>query len=41
MEPADYIGRSAQQVTEFIEQYIQPILDENREKTGKQAVLKV
>ena len=38
-EPSDYIGRSAQQVTEFVDEFIKPILEENREFLGNDAEL--
>ncbi len=37
--PEDYTGRSAQQVTEFIEEYIKPVIAENREYLGHDADL--
>ena len=37
--PEDYTGRSAQQVTEFIEEYIKPVIAENREYLGYDADL--
>ncbi len=41
MDPAKYTGRSEQQVEEFIEEVIQPILDENKELLGLKADIKV
>ena len=29
-EPSDYIGRSAKQTEEFIAEFIQPVIEENR-----------
>ncbi len=40
-DPADYTGRSAQQVTEFIAEYIKPIIDENKEYLGREIELNV
>lgn len=39
MEPSDYIGRSAQQTEEFVEEYIRPVLEENKEFLGHDAEL--
>ena len=39
--PSDYIGRSPQQVTEFIDEYIKPVLEENKEYLGHEVVLNV
>lgn len=38
-EPSDYIGRSSQQVTEFIDEFIRPVLEENKEYLGNDAEL--
>lgn len=40
-EPSDYIGRSAKQTEEFIAEYIQPVIDENREYLGRDIELNV
>ena len=40
-EPSDYIGRSAQQTVEFVEEYIKPVVEANREYLGKDIDLKV
>ena len=40
-EPSDYIGRSSQQTEEFIEEYIRPVIEANREYLGKDVDLKV
>jgi adenylosuccinate lyase len=40
-DPADYTGRSAQQVTEFISEYIKPIIEENRDYLGREIELSV
>lgn len=39
--PSDYIGRSAQQTVEFVEEYIKPVVEENKEFIGQTAELKV
>ena len=39
--PSDYIGRSPQQVTEFIDEYIGPVLEANKEYLGHEVVLNV
>ena len=31
LNPSDYIGRSPQQVTEFVEEYLEPLFEEHRE----------
>ena len=36
-----YIGRSKEQVTEFIEEFISPILEEHKEILGRKVKLKV
>ena len=41
MDPSKYIGRSSQQVEEFIGEVIQPILEENQELLGLKADIKV
>ncbi len=40
-EPSDYIGRSAEQTVEFIEEYIKPVIEENRDFLGHETELKV
>ncbi len=40
-EPSDYIGRSAKQTEEFIAEYIQPVIDENKEYLGRDIELNV
>ncbi|GHU51887.1 adenylosuccinate lyase [Clostridia bacterium] len=40
LKPENFIGRSAEQVTEFIENIINPILDENKEILGEKVELK-
>lgn len=41
MEPGKYTGRSEEQVEEFIEQEIKPILEENKDLLGLQAEINV
>ena len=41
LDPKKYIGRSPEQVVEFIEEYINPILEENRDILGSEVSLKV
>lgn len=41
LEPSNFIGRSAEQVDEFISGYVRPILDENREALGEKPELNV
>jgi len=41
MDPVKYTGRSEQQVEEFIEDVIQPLLDSNKELLGLKAAIKV
>ena len=41
MTPEDYIGRSAQQVEEFTDKYIKPVIEENRLVIGGEVDLKV
>lgn len=41
MDPSKYVGRSSQQVEEFIGEVIQPILEENQELLGLKADIKV
>lgn len=41
MDPSKYVGRSSQQVEEFIGEVIQPILEENQELLGLTADIKV
>ena len=39
MDPAKYVGRAPQQVEEFLDEVIRPILEENRELLGMTAVI--
>lgn len=41
LEPENFIGRAADQVTEFVEVFIDPILDSNKTILGKSAKLSV
>ena len=40
-DPADYTGRSAQQVTEFLSEYIKPVIEDNKEYLGREIELNV
>lgn len=37
MEPSRYVGRAVNQVKEFLEEVVQPVLSENRELLGVKA----
>ena len=37
MDPSKYVGRAPSQVSEFIEEVIQPVLAENKELLGMKA----
>ena len=41
MEPSKYVGRAPRQVTKFLEDVIQPILDKNKELLGVKAEINV
>ena len=41
LNPSNYIGRSSEQVEEFISEYIRPILEENKDLLGIDVELKV
>ena len=41
VEPSKYVGRAPRQVTKFLEDVIQPILDENKELLGVKAEINV
>ncbi|MCD8122266.1 MAG: adenylosuccinate lyase [Clostridiales bacterium] len=41
MEPSKYVGRAPQQVEEFLDEVIRPLLDENREILGRKAEITV
>ena len=40
-ETSDYIGRSVQQTEEFVDEYIRPVIEANRQYLGKDIDLKV
>ncbi len=39
--PENYVGRAPEQVTEFLEEYIMPVLNENKDLLGEKAELSV
>jgi adenylosuccinate lyase len=41
MDPKKYVGRSKEQVEEFIDEVINPLLEENKESLGMTADIKV
>lgn len=41
MDPSKYVGRSPEQVDEFLSEVITPILDENKELLGMSAEINV
>lgn len=41
MNPRNFVGRAPEQVTEFLNEVIQPILDENKEVFGMTAEINV
>ena len=41
LDSSKYIGRSANQAKEFIEEYINPILEEYKNELGKKAEINV
>ena len=41
MDPSKYTGRSASQVTEFINEVVKPILDANKDILGVKAEINV
>lgn len=41
MEPIKYVGRAPQQVDEFLNEVIRPVLDENRNVLGMKAEINV
>ncbi len=41
MDPTKYVGRCPQQVVEFVEECISPILEEYRDELGKTAQINV
>lgn len=41
MDPQKYVGRSVQQVEEFLDEVIRPVLEENKELLGMTATINV
>ena len=41
MDPSKYVGRAPEQVTEFLAEVINPILDANKEELGLTAEINV
>lgn len=41
MDPSKYVGRSASQVTEFLENIVNPILEANKDILGVNAEINV
>lgn len=41
MDPSKYVGRSPEQVDEFLTEVINPILEENKEILGMSATINV
>ena len=41
MDPSRYTGRAKEQVEEFLEEVIQPVLDANKEELGVKAEINV
>ena len=41
MEPSKYVGRSSSQVTAFLNEIVNPILEENKEILGVKAEINV
>ena len=41
LDPKNFTGRSSEQVTEFLEEVVNPVLEQNRELLGEHAELKV
>jgi len=41
MDPALYTGRAKEQTEEFVQEIIQPLLEENKELLGMKADIKV
>jgi len=41
MDPSKYVGRSKEQVVEFLEEYVTPILEENKDILGMKAEINV
>ena len=41
MEPSLYVGRAPSQVTEFVDEYIKPVIEENKDLLGIKAEINV
>ena len=41
MDPADYVGRAPQQVTEFLDEVVRPVLEANKDVLGEKAEINV
>ena len=41
MDPKNFVGRAPQQTEEFIQEVVQPILDENKDVLGMTAEINV
>ena len=41
MKPENFVGRSPEQTVEFITEYVQPVLDENKDILGMKAEINV
>ena len=41
LKPINFVGRSVEQVTEFLQEYVQPVLDDNKDILGENAELTV
>ena len=41
MKPENFVGRSPEQTVEFITEYVQPFLDENKDILGMKAEINV
>ena len=41
MKPENFVGRSPEQTEEFITEYVQPVLDENKDILGMKAEINV
>ena len=41
MDPSKYVGRAPSQVVEFIDEYVKPVLDANKDRLGIEAEINV
>ena len=41
LKPINFVGRSVEQVTEFLQECVQPVLDANKDVLGENAELTV